>query len=272
MLKRVGPAIAGLVVVAALAVARADRRPAIPRSARAPPRGRPPTAATRRICPGRGPRSPSARAASVTSRYDDSDAKLTREGESATAGLRLIASRAKHGPVRRRRRLQLRPRVRGRLRVPGQLRGRHDLGRPRPEQPDGRRADPVPGLAERRHDQRRDPDHLDGLAPHRRRLQQLERPEPDGGQPGPAGRVGGPEDLGRRGPDRPAKPGSATVQTDCGSHTHTVLPEANRLLVYVQSYDVGAGRTRLRHRGRRQVARQDLGRRGPRRTIPARRR
>jgi hypothetical protein len=28
------------------------------------------------------------------------------------------------------------------------------------------------------------------------------------------------------------------VRTDCGSHTHTVLPERNRLLVYVQSYDI----------------------------------
>jgi hypothetical protein len=35
-----------------------------------------------------------------------------------------------------------------------------------------------------------------------------------------------------------------SVFTDCGSHTHTVLPEADRLLVYVQSYDVAAGRYR----------------------------
>jgi hypothetical protein len=28
------------------------------------------------------------------------------------------------------------------------------------------------------------------------------------------------------------------VRTDCGSHTHTVLPERDRLLVYVQSYDI----------------------------------
>jgi hypothetical protein len=33
-----------------------------------------------------------------------------------------------------------------------------------------------------------------------------------------------------------------TVRTDCGSHTHTVIPQADRLLVYVSSYDVGAGR------------------------------
>jgi hypothetical protein len=33
-----------------------------------------------------------------------------------------------------------------------------------------------------------------------------------------------------------------SVRTDCGSHTHTVLPERERLLIYVQSYDIGAGR------------------------------
>ena len=33
-----------------------------------------------------------------------------------------------------------------------------------------------------------------------------------------------------------------SVRTDCGSHTHTVLPEKNRLIVYVQSYDVAPGR------------------------------
>jgi hypothetical protein len=35
-----------------------------------------------------------------------------------------------------------------------------------------------------------------------------------------------------------------SVFTDCGSHTHTVLPERKRLIVYVQSYDIGAGRYR----------------------------
>jgi hypothetical protein len=33
-----------------------------------------------------------------------------------------------------------------------------------------------------------------------------------------------------------------SVRTDCGSHTHTVLPERDRLIIYVQSYDVAAGR------------------------------
>jgi hypothetical protein len=41
----------------------------------------------------------------------------------------------------------------------------------------------------------------------------------------------------------PSNPKYVTsVRTDCGSHTHTVIPQKNRLLVYVQSYDVAAGR------------------------------
>ncbi|MGH2968554.1 MAG: LVIVD repeat-containing protein [Solirubrobacteraceae bacterium] len=41
----------------------------------------------------------------------------------------------------------------------------------------------------------------------------------------------------------PKKPRLLTsVRTDCGSHTHTVLPEKKRLIVYVQSYDVASGR------------------------------
>jgi len=31
------------------------------------------------------------------------------------------------------------------------------------------------------------------------------------------------------------------VRTDCGSHTHTVVPERDRLLIYVSSYDSGTG-------------------------------
>ena len=34
----------------------------------------------------------------------------------------------------------------------------------------------------------------------------------------------------------------ASVRTDCGSHTHTALPERDRIIIYVQSYDTGAGR------------------------------
>jgi hypothetical protein len=39
-----------------------------------------------------------------------------------------------------------------------------------------------------------------------------------------------------------------SVQTDCGSHTHTVLPEKNRLLVYVQSYDIPSATAKPKYR------------------------
>lgn len=32
----------------------------------------------------------------------------------------------------------------------------------------------------------------------------------------------------------------STVETDCGSHTHTIIPESDRLVVYVSSYDLNA--------------------------------
>ena len=32
------------------------------------------------------------------------------------------------------------------------------------------------------------------------------------------------------------------METDCGSHTHTAIPERDRILIYVQSYDLGAGK------------------------------
>jgi hypothetical protein len=41
----------------------------------------------------------------------------------------------------------------------------------------------------------------------------------------------------------------ASVRTDCGSHTHTVLPEASRLLVYVSSYDVSGTNYRCENTG-----------------------
>ena len=41
----------------------------------------------------------------------------------------------------------------------------------------------------------------------------------------------------------PRKPKFLTaVRTDCGSHTHTVLPERDRLLIYVQSYDISSAK------------------------------
>ena len=54
----------------------------------------------------------------------------------------------------------------------------------------------------------------------------------------------------------------ASVQTDCGSHTHTVLPEDDRLLVYVHVLRRQRQQLPLREH-RPAVARQDLDRRDP---------
>ena len=57
----------------------------------------------------------------------------------------------------------------------------------------------------------------------------------------------------------PANPRYVTaVETDCGSHTHTLVPDGDRALLYVSSYGHVGGRGRLPA-----AARQDLGRRGP---------
>src|SRR5918994_249813 len=94
MLKRLGPAIAGLIAVAVLAIG-------VP-SATGHPEECAGTAAWASTdggyspyLPGRGAEESVCLSKSVTSRYDDSDAQLTRSNESATAGLQLIASRAK---------------------------------------------------------------------------------------------------------------------------------------------------------------------------------
>src|SRR5918994_818091 len=94
MLKRIGPVCAGLVVVAALAIG-------VP-SATGHPEECAKAAAWSSTDGGyspylswQGAEESVCLSKSVTSRYDDSDAQLTRSNESATAGLQLIASRAK---------------------------------------------------------------------------------------------------------------------------------------------------------------------------------
>ena len=73
--------------------------------------------------------------------------------------------------------------------------------------------------------------------------------------------LGGAADL-RRPRTRIGRSTSVDVQTDCGSHTHTVLPERDRLIVYVQSYDIPGrhGDAQVRLRG---AARPDLDRLDP---------
>ena len=112
---------------------------------------------------------------------------------------------AEAGAVRDRGRLQLGPRVRERLRVRRQLRRRPDLGRARRPDAGARVVHPLPGLAERRHGQRRHPRHLDRLAPHQR----LVRERGDDHAVGSL-HVGGPEDLRRAQSVQPEVPGLGT--------------------------------------------------------------
>src|SRR5687768_13619917 len=96
MLKRIGPVFAGLVLVAALAIG-------VP-SATGHPEECANAAAWSSMDGGyspylswQGAEESVCLSKSATSRYDDSDAKLTKSNQAATAGLRLIASRSKQG-------------------------------------------------------------------------------------------------------------------------------------------------------------------------------
>jgi len=96
MLKRVLPAIAGLVVVVVLAIG-------VP-SATGHPEECASEAAWSSMDGGyspylswQGAEESVCLSKSVTSRYDDSDAKLTKSNQTGTAGLRLLASRSKQG-------------------------------------------------------------------------------------------------------------------------------------------------------------------------------
>jgi hypothetical protein len=96
MLKRVAPVLAGLALVASWS-SPYRRRPAIRRMCSARRRGPNRTAATRRICPGRARRSPSAPAsrltAATTTRTRSSRARAARRRRPASCRLA-----AKHGP------------------------------------------------------------------------------------------------------------------------------------------------------------------------------
>ena len=131
MLKRVAPAIAGLVVVAALAIA-------VP-SATGHPEECAGSAAWATTDGGYSPYLSWQGAEKSICAQHVRDEPLRRLGREAHArgperDGRPEADRlaAEARPVRHGVRVQLRPRVRERLRVPGQLRGRHDLRRPRP--------------------------------------------------------------------------------------------------------------------------------------------
>ena len=189
--------------------------------------------------------------------------RLRREAhapdQTGTAGLRLLASRPKTGPFAPEAAFNSDLAFEDGYAYQGNYEGVTIWDVRDPSQPDAGQPDRLPGLAERRHDQRRHPDHLDRLAAHQRQLQQHRA------DPTPASRIrptlGGPEGLRRPRSDGSPRCSPACA-TDCGSHTHTVLPEAEppaRLRPVVRHRAPAATRCDTGATG----ARQDLGRRGP---------
>ena len=194
MLKRFGPVLAGLVAVAALVIA-------VP-SATGHPEECATAAAWTNADGGyspylswQGAEESVCLSKSVTSRFDDSDAKLTKPNEVGTAGLRLIASRGKQGPFAPYAAFNSDLAFENGFAYQGNYEGVTIWDVRDPSNPDARRSDRLPGLAERRHRQRRDPGHVDRLAPHQRHVQQRGHLDADG-----AHHLGGPEGLRRQQP------------------------------------------------------------------------
>ena len=245
MLKRVGPAFAGLVAVAVLAFG-------VP-SATGHPEECAKAAAWSSTDGGyspylswQGAEESVCLSKSVTSRYDDSDAKLTASNEAATAGLQLLASRAKQGPfapyamfnsdlafedgyayqgnyegvtiwdVRD----PSNPTLAGQIHCPGSQNDVTINDGILVTSTDSRRTNPTCKSAATSTPE--DPSTWEGI------------------------KVFDVSD-----PTQPPQEPLASVRTDCGSHTHTVLPEANRLVVYVQSYDVSGNNYRCENKNQR---------------------
>ena len=236
MLKRLGPAIAGLVAVAALAIG-------VP-SATGHPEECAGTSAWASTDGGyspylswQGAEESICVSKSVTSRYDDSDAALTREGQSDTAGLELVASRAKHGPFNTESAFNSDIAFEDGFAYVGNYEGVTIYDVRDPSNPTVAGQILCPGS-------QNDVTINDGIlitSTDSRRTN-------DGCSSTSTSTPGAPttwEGLKVFDVRNPKSPRLLTsVRTDCGSHTHTVLPEANRLIVYVQSYDVAAGRYR----------------------------
>src|SRR5215216_241865 len=174
---------------------------------------------------------------SVTSRYDDSDAKLTKAGQTDTAGLRLIASRAKTGAFAGETLFNSDIAFENGYAYQGDYQGVSIRDVRDPSNPTlviqivcpGSQNDVTinDGILITSTDSRRTNDGCNSTSTS---------------TPTSPTTWEGLKVWDVRDPKAPAL--LKSVRTDCGSHTHTVLPEANRLLVYVQSYDVSGGNYR----------------------------
>jgi hypothetical protein len=242
MLKRFGPAIAGLVAVVVLAIG-------VPSATGHPEECS--TAAAWSSSDGgyspylswQGAEESICASESVTSRYDDSDARLTREGQSGTAGLKLIASRAKHGTFNTEAAFNSDLAFEDGYAYQGNYEGVTIYDVRDPSNPTVVGQIKCPGS-------QNDVTINDGIlitsTDSRRTNNSCSSssvPSPTATNPDPPGVWEGLKVWNVEDPTDPPEKPVATVATDCGSHTHTVLPQASRLLVYVQSYDIGAGRT-----------------------------
>jgi hypothetical protein len=241
MLKRVGPVCAGLVVVAALAIG-------VP-SATGHPEECSNAAAWSSMDGGyspylswQGAEESVCISKSVTSRYDDSGAKLTKSGQTGTAGLRLLASRAKSGPFATEQAFNSDIAFEDGKAYVGNYEGVSIYDVSDPSNPTLVGQLHCPGS-------QNDVTVNDGIlitSTDSRRTNDTCQSASTSTPTAPTTWEG----LKVFDVSNPAAPRHlASVRTDCGSHTHTVLPEADRLLVYVQSYDVSGQNYRCANTG-----------------------
>jgi hypothetical protein len=241
MLKRFGPVLAGLVAVTALAIG-------VP-SATGHPEECATVAAWSNADGGyspylswQGAEESVCLSKSVTSRFDDSDAKLTKPNEVGTAGLRLIASRGKQGPFAPYAAFNSDLAFENGFAYQGNYEGVTIWDVRDPSNPKLAGQIVCPGS-------QNDVTVNDGIlvtSTDSRRTNDTCSSAATSTPTAPTTWEG----LKVFDVSNPAAPRHlASVQTDCGSHTHTVLPEANRLLVYVQSYDVSGQNYRCANTG-----------------------
>jgi hypothetical protein len=241
MLKRVGPVFAGLVVVAALVIG-------VP-TATGHPEECANTAAWASMDGGYSPYASWQGAEesvcvseSVTSRYDDSGAKLTKANEVGTAGMRLIASRSKQGPFAPYGAFNSDLAFEDGYAYQGNYEGVTIWDVRDPSNPTLAGQIVCPGS-------QNDVTVNDGIlvtSTDSRRTNDTCSSAATSTPTAPTTWEG----LKVFDVSNPAAPRHlASVRTDCGSHTHTVLPEDDRLLVYVQSYDVSGQNYRCANTG-----------------------
>jgi hypothetical protein len=241
MLKRFGPVLAGIAVVGALAIA-------VP-SATGHPEECANAAAWSSMDGGytpylswQGAEESVCLSKSATSRYDDSRAKLTKSNQTGTAAMRLIASRSKTGPFAPYGAFNSDIAFEDGYAYQGNYEGVSIWDVRDPSNPTlvnqlvcpGSQNDVTinDGILITSTDSRRTNDGCSSAATS---------------TPTASTTWEGLKVFDVRDPEAPLL--LTSVRTDCGSHTHTVLPEADRLLVYVSSYDVSGSNYRCANTG-----------------------